>query len=63
MPASNDDHIEQPQDQYVALHARYLLALKAHRRDGLILGFFYGCLASWSFWYLAPKVIGVLGRL
>lgn len=63
MTAANDEHINQPQDEYVALHARYLLALKGHRRGAYILGFMYGVLATVSTFYLLPKIMRILERL
>jgi len=44
-PAANSDTIDH-QSLEVALHARYLLALKGHRRGAFMLGFVYGVCAS-----------------
>lgn len=63
MSAANDERIDQPQDQYVALHARYLLALKGHRRGAFILGFFYGAMSVGIVFYLAPRVIALLAKI
>ena len=51
MAAANDDQIDTQQDLAVALHARYLLALKGHRRGAFVLGFFYGAMATGFAWY------------
>jgi len=63
MPAANDDQIENQQDLAVALHARYLLALKGHRRGAFIVGFFYGVMVTSMVWYFAPQVSLLLARL
>ncbi|GAD64753.1 hypothetical protein [Aquipseudomonas alcaligenes] len=63
MQAANDDSHASDQPLEVVLHARYLLALKNHRRDGLVLGFFYGVLTTGCAWYLVPKVLALLARL
>lgn len=63
MTAANDDNHSSEQSQLVALHARYLLALKGHRRGAFQLGFFYGCLVTGIAWYLVPKVLALMAKL
>lgn len=62
-PAANDSTHTPEQPLEVALHARYLLALKNHRRDGLVMGFAYGVLATGCAWYLVPKVLALMAKL
>lgn len=63
MSAANDDQIDTHQDLTVALHARYLLALKGHRRGAFWLGFFFGVMATSMAWHFAPQVSALLARL
>lgn len=56
MPAANDDQIDTQQDLAVALHARYLLALKGHRRGSFVAGFFYGSMLTSMCWFLWPRL-------
>lgn len=54
-PAANSDTIAEQQSLNVALHARYLLALKGHRRGAFVLGFFCGFMTFSSFALIAWK--------
>lgn len=63
MQPANDDQINPEQSQLVALHARYLLALKGHRRGAYFLGFMYGVLATVSAFHLLPKIMRLIERL
>jgi len=55
-PAANDEQVNQEQDLAIALHARYLLALKGHRRGAFIIGFFYGAMIASMCWFLWPMI-------
>lgn len=46
----------------VTLHARYLLALKNHRRQAFLLGMFWGVLASFFAYSVVPRAIALVGR-
>ncbi|WP_213663342.1 hypothetical protein [Stutzerimonas stutzeri] len=46
----------------VTLHARYLLALKNHRRKAFIAGMFWGALASWIVYSIVPRALALIGR-
>jgi hypothetical protein len=56
-PANDDAYLTEPCIS-VTLHARYLLALKNHRRQAFTAGVFVGVVIA----MIVPRIIGWIGR-